>query len=142
MLIGNYSSKLQANGRTAFPAKFRNELDDHLVLLQGYERCLMIVNSTTLDSLVAQDKPFALSAARDTDRYLLGNAFEIELDSQGRFIIPQPLKDYAHLKDNEVIFVGVGSRVEIWSPQLWSEYQEYLAQNSAQIAQSLLNNPS
>ncbi len=141
MLIGNYNSKLAANGRTACPAKFRNELGDHLVLLQGYERCLMLVNSATLDSLVAQDKPFALSAARDTDRYLLGNAFEVELDSQGRFVLPEPLKQYAHLDESsEATFVGVGSRVEIWSPQEWAAYQEYLAQNSARIAESLLNN--
>lgn len=140
MLIGNYSSKLAANGRTACPAKFRNELGDHLVLLQGYERCLMLVNSETLETLAAKNKPFALSAARDTDRYLLGNAFEIELDAQGRFVIPEPLKKYAHLESEEVIFVGVGSRIEIWSKEEWSVYQEYLAQNSARIAESLITN--
>lgn len=137
MLIGNYISKLAANGRTACPSKFRNELGDHLVLLHGYEQCLMLVKSNTISELTAQNKPFSVSAARATDRFILGNAFEIELDDQGRLIIPQTQRQYAKLNSSEVVFVGVGNRVEIWDPQVWQEYQTYLETEGSQLAEQL-----
>jgi len=139
MLIGNYKSKLAANGRTACPAKFRNELGDHLVLLHGYEQCLMLVKPEFISQLTAQDKPFAMSAARATDRFILGNAFELELDDQGRMIIPASQKEYAQLIGNDVIFVGVGNRVEIWDPNKWDEYQKYLQSEGSTLAETLVN---
>lgn len=138
MLIGNYTSKFNAKGRTALPKKFSNELGNHLVLLQGYENCLMIVPQEDLQSFLPSNQPFAMSAARSADRFLLGNAFEVEPDSQGRFVIPQPLREYASLNHEELIFVGVGNRVEIWDPQSWEQQQQYLAENSATIAENLV----
>lgn len=140
MLIGNFISKLATNGRTAMPKKFRTQLGDNLVLLQGYEHCLMLVPASALDQLTPGNQPLALSAARNTERFLLGNAFEVSPDSQGRFVIPTQLRDYASLQSEEVIFVGVGNRIELWSPEKWQEYQEYLADNSAEIAESLVQN--
>jgi MraZ protein len=139
MLIGNYSSKLNGQGRAAIPKKFRDQLGDHLVLLQGYEGCLVLVAASALDTLVQPDKPFILDVARETDRFLLGNAFEVEPDGQGRFIVPPPLRTYAELNSAEVVFVGIGNRVELWDPQRWEAYQQNLAQRSSQIANQLVN---
>ncbi len=138
MLIGNFPAKLSPNGRTALPKKFRQELGDHIIVTQGYEQCLVIVSSNSWSKLINPDKPFILDAARETDRFLLGNAFEAELDDQGRLIIPNTLKNYAELAEN-IIFVGVGNRVEIWNNQKWQQYQEYLNKNSGQIAQKLIS---
>jgi len=139
MLIGNFSSKLAVNGRTAMPKKFRTQLGVNLVLLQGYEHCLMLVPSAALEQLTPAGQPLAMSAARNTERFLLGNAFEVSPDSQGRFVIPAPLREYASLATEEVIFVGVGNRVELWDPKKWSEYQAYLSENSADIAENLVH---
>lgn len=137
MLIGNYKSKIAANGRTACPAKFRSELGDHLVLLHGYEQCLILTKIEVVQSLASQDKPFSMSLARATDRFILGNAFEITLDDQGRLIIPQSQRQYANLSESEVVFVGVGNRVEIWDPNKWADYQSYLQKEGANMADQL-----
>ncbi len=141
MLIGNYPAKLSQNGRTAIPKKLRDQLGDQVIISQGYEQCLIIVPLTTWEKLVDSDKPFILDAARETDRFLLGNAFQAELDDQGRIIIPGTLKNYAQLS-SEIIFIGVGNRVEIWSQARWQEYQQYLNQHSSEIAQRLIEKQS
>lgn len=138
MLIGNYTQKFNAKGRTALPVKFRKELGDHLVLLQGYEQCLVLVPAASLNTLMHPDRPFALSSARETERFLLGNAFEVEIDDQGRFVIPNPLREFGKLMSDEVIFVGLGNRVEVWDPGQWKTYQSYLAENGTKIAEEFM----
>ena len=141
MLIGSYPAKLSHKGRTAIPKKFRDELGNQVIITQGYEHCLTLVSTEAWSKLTNFDKPFILDAARDTDRFLLGNAFENEPDDQGRIIIPAALKSYANLSD-DIIFIGVGNRVEVWNANKWQEYQEYLAQHSNEIAKRLIESPN
>lgn len=139
MLIGNYLIKLDTQkGRTALPKKFRNLLGRKIILTAGLEKTLMIVGQSSWQKVVGDiiNKPFISSPARETDRFLLGSAFEVELDDQGRFIIPQALRKYAHLSQN-IVFVGVGNRVEIWNKNTWSKHQQYLDKNIERISQQL-----
>ena len=138
MLIGNHKAKFSREGRTAIPKKFLHQLGEELVLLQGYEQCLVMVPAHQLEHLMAADQPFMLSSARETERFLLGNAFEVRPDKQGRVVIPPALREYAQLDGGELIFVGLGNRVEIWNVNKWQEYQQYLKQNSDQIASKLM----
>ena len=138
MLIGNYPTKLSQNGRTAIPKKLRDQLGDQVIISQGYEQCLIIVPISSWAKLINSNKPFILDAARETDRFLLGSAFEAQLDDQGRLIIPNTLKSYAQL-ETDIIFIGVGNRVEIWAQTRWNEYQNYLNKNSSQIAKRLIS---
>jgi len=139
MLIGNYQSSLDTKkGRTSFPAKLREELGNELIITAGMEKSLMIVAKKDWKRLAKGiiNRPFISSSARETDRFLLGSAFEISLDGNGRFIIPKQLRDYAKLSD-EIIFVGVGNRVEVWNKGGWDEHQKYLDENIEKIAQKL-----
>jgi len=138
MLIGQYRSKISPKGRTAFPKKFREELGDSLVVTVGYESSLMVVSSKDWESLIegTQDKPFILGSARDTSRFLLGEATEVVLDEQGRFIIPAYLREHAKMKE-EVVFLGLNKYVEIWDKQIWEEYQKYLNEHIGEIAERL-----
>jgi len=138
MLIGNYQVKINKKKRTAIPVKFREKLGEKLIIAQWYEKCLVIVSQNQWQSLLTEinHKPFFTAPTRETDRFLLGNAFEIELDSQGRFVIPTSLADFAKL-ENEIIFVGLANRVEIWNQQSWLDYQNYLAKNAEEIAEKL-----
>lgn len=138
MLLGNYQAKVNFKGRTAVPSKYRQELGKHLVIGQWYENCLVIVSQEQWQHLLKQieEKPFITAPSRDTDRFLLGGAFEIELDNQGRFVIPPSLRQYAGLKE-EVVFVGLINRVEIWHNQRWSEHQKYLDEHAEEIAERL-----
>lgn len=139
MLIGNYSSKLDLKkGRTALPKKFRQLLGKKIVVTTGYEKSLMIISQESWHKVVGNiiNKPFISSPAREIDRFLLGSAFEVELDNQGRFIIPLSLRKYANLSQ-EIVFVGVGNRIEIWQQEKWLKHKEYLNKNIKLISQKL-----
>lgn len=138
MLIGQYKSKTNPKGRVAFPKKFRDELGDSLVVTVGYENSLMVVSAKDWQSLVAStaDKPFIFGSARDTNRFLLGEATEVELDEQGRFVLPAYLREHAKIGE-EVVFLGLNRYVEIWDKAVWEEYQKYLNQHMGEIAERL-----
>ena len=139
MLIGNYSSKLDLEkGRTALPKKFRQLLGKKIIITAGYEKSLMIVSYSSWEKVAGGivNRPFVSDSARETDRFLLGSAFEIELDAQGRFIVPQSLRSHASLSEN-IVFVGVGNRVEVWDQASWEKHQQYLTENIEKIAQKL-----
>lgn len=138
MLIGQYKSKISPKGRTAFPKRFREELGDNLVVTVGYENSLMVVAVKDWKSLVeaTEDKPFVLGSARDTNRFLLGEATEVVLDEQGRFIIPSYLREHAKIKE-EVVFLGLNKYVELWDKPVWEEYQKYLKEHIGEIAERL-----
>ena len=138
MLVGHYQTKIDLKNRTAVPAKYRQVLGKKVVLAQWYENCLVIVSKNQWGALLKQitQKPFIVSPARETDRFLLGNAFEIDLDSQGRFVVPPTLTKYAGL-DKEVVFIGLLNRVEIWDKNNWDKHQKYLNEKAADIAEAL-----
>jgi len=82
--------------------------------------------------------PFVSGLIRDTTRFLLGSASEIELDSQGRFIVPSYLSEYASLK-NEGIFLGLGKWVELWDKNLWNEKIKEIESHSSEVGDRLAN---
>lgn len=138
MLIGQYRVKISPKGRTSVPKKFREVLGKTLVLTVGYENSLMLVSSEDWQGIfkAAEDKPLVLGTARDTKRFLLGEASEIEIDDQGRFIIPGYLRDYAKIGE-EVVFLGLNKYVEIWDKGLWDSYQKNLNNNIGEIGEKL-----
>jgi MraZ protein len=75
-------------------------------------------------------------SVRDTKRYLLGGATEIELDKQGRFVIPDYLMSHAKI-ETEIVFLGVGEWVELWSKAQWDAKSELLSRNASDIAERL-----
>lgn len=138
MLIGQFRAKISPKGRTAFPKKFREVLGDDLVVTVGYENALMIVSGKDWHSLIegTEGKPFMQGTARDTNRFLLGEASELTLDDQGRFILPAYLKEYAKIGE-EIIFLGLNKYVEVWDKKTWEEYQKYLHEHIGEIADKL-----
>jgi len=138
MLLGQYRSKVSSKGRVSFPKKFREEIGDKLVVTMGYEGSLIIVSQENWKALIegTENKPFIFDSARDTNRFLLGGASEVELDEQGRFVIPPYLREYAKLSD-EAVFLGLNKYIELWDSRLWAEHQKYLEEHIGQIAEKL-----
>jgi len=138
MLIGHYKTKISVKGRVALPNKLKSSLGGKLIITAGYEKSLMIVSPKEWQAVVGQvtNRQLTLGPARATDRFLLGSAFEVELDSQGRFIIPKYLRTYAGITD-DVVFLGVGNRVELWSQTKWTNYEQYLDKNISQLGEKL-----
>ncbi len=139
MLIGQYDGKTDVKGRTAFPKKFRAVLGDKLIITLGYENSLIVVSEKGWKALLegTEGKPFIQSETRETQRFLLGGASNVELDSKGRFIIPSYLRNFAKIK-TDVVFLGLSRYVEIWDRQLWEEYRASLEKNIDRISQRLV----
>lgn len=138
MLIGQYEGKVGEKNRVAFPKRFREELGDKLIITLGYEKSLIIVSEKGWKALLegTEGRPFIQSEARETQRFLLGGASLVELDSKGRFIIPNYLRNFAEIK-NEVMFIGLSRYVEIWDKKKWLNYSLNLEKNIDRIAKRL-----
>ena len=102
MLLGQYDGKIDAKNRTALPKKFREVLGDKLIITLGYENSLIVVAEENWEALLegTAGRPFIDSATRETQRFLLGNASNVELDSKGRFILPAYLREFGKIKEN------------------------------------------
>jgi len=139
MLIGQYAGAVGAKSRVAFPKKFREVLGDRLIITLGYENSLIVVSEKNWKALLegTEGKPFIQSETRETQRFLLGGASDIVLDSKGRFVLPSYLREFAKIKD-EVVFLGLSRYVEIWDKHKWEEYRKSLEKNIDAISQRLL----
>lgn len=138
MLIGEYTGKVGEKKRASLPSKFREELGKEIILTRGYEDALIIVNKKLWKTIASEvmNGSFIDKNIRDTSRFLVGGAKEIELDSQGRFVIPQSLYEHAQIND-EIVFIGLANWIEVWDKRKWEERVEYLKENSDQIAQEI-----
>lgn len=126
MLIGQYTSKLTEKNRLSVPKKIREELGDEVIVAKWYEGCLVLVSKSNWQKLTRRltgETRIFVSPVREIDRFILGSAFEVSLDSQGRFVIPEILVKYA-LIDEEVVFLGLGDRAEIWAIERFRELEK------------------
>lgn len=139
MLLGQYEGKIDIKGRTAFPKKFREVLGDKLIITFGYENSLIVVSEENWKALLegTEGRPFIESPTRETQRFLLGGASGVELDTKGRFILPNYLREFGQIKEN-VVFIGLSRYVEIWDKDKWSKYQKFLEKNIDTISQRLV----
>lgn len=139
MLIGRFDARVGAKNRIALPIKFREILGDKLIITQGYENSLIIVSQKNWEELLegTAGKPFIQSEARETRRFLLGGASSIELDSKGRFIIPQYLREFGKIEE-EIIFLGLYGHIELWDKKRWQTYSKDLEKNIDKISQRLV----
>ena len=135
MLIGQYSSKLTDNKRISVPKKIRDELGDEMVIAKWYEGCLVLVSKENWQKLISRligKETIVISPVRDIDRFILASAFEVSLDGQGRFVLPENLMLYAEVV-SEVAFIGLGDRVEVWAQDKWRELEKN-AEEKASLA--------
>lgn len=125
MLIGQYGSKLTDRNRISVPKKIRDELGNELIITRWYEGCLVLVSRQgwleLITRLVGRQK-LITQPVRDIDRFIFASAFEVDVDGQGRFVLPDELRFYADVK-SEVVFIGLGDRAEVWSSERWHELE-------------------
>ncbi len=123
--FGTYEHNIDEKNRITFPARFREQLGEGAFMLRGFDGNLVIMNAARFKLLF--DKVNSLNMAdantRNLRRFLFKNAAEIEFDKSGRFIIPQVLREYAHL-DGAATVIGAGEDIEVWSPALLKKQDE------------------
>ncbi|CAK9331110.1 division/cell wall cluster transcriptional repressor MraZ [Thermoanaerobacter kivui] len=138
MLMGQYEHTIDAKGRVIIPAKFREELGDRFVLTKGLDNCLFVYSLEEWKNIEAKLKtlPLTKKDARAFTRFFLAGAVECEIDKQGRILIPANLRSHAKI-EKDVIFIGVSTRVEIWSREVWEEYSNNMDVSFEEIAEHL-----
>ena len=144
MLIGEYIHKIDEKNRVSMPVKFRKELGKKIVITPGLDQCLFVftmkewakVSKRLSDS--EKDLSFLKSDKRSFNRFMFGRAAEVDIDSIGRILIPDFLKERIKLVDM-VAIVGVEDRVEIWNDKVWSNYKESIEKDADQLAEKLGN---
>ncbi|WP_126581996.1 division/cell wall cluster transcriptional repressor MraZ [Tengunoibacter tsumagoiensis] len=133
MFLGEYEHTLDAKGRLAVPAKFRSQMDKGAVLSKGMGTCLSIY---TLERWEEKSNELVAGLTsddlRDFERRVYPSACEVELDGQGRMLVPAKLRAYAKL-EGEVTVAGVRDHIEIWDRSAWQTYQEQLESESNKI---------
>lgn len=127
MFRGLSSGQIDAKGRITIPANYRTLMMEEssgslVVTIDTEQRCLLLypfpawqIIEEKLESL-----PSFQPAARRIQRLLMGHATELELDRQGRILLPTLLREYAGL-DKTVVLVGQGKKIEIWNEPLWED---------------------
>jgi len=138
--MGEYHHSLDPKGRLFLPAKFREDLGDKFIATKGLDGCLFVYTKEEWAILENKLKqlPLAKPEARAFLRFFFAGAAELESDKQGRVLIPNNLREHAQL-DKDAVIVGVSSRVEIWSRQVWEDYNKKISPTVAQIAENLID---
>ena len=125
MFIGEYQHALDSKNRMIVPSKLREELGSKFVITKGLDGCLYAYPQS--EWKILEDKlktlPLTNKDARAFVRFFFAGACEIEVDKQGRGLIPQNLKEYACI-EKEIVSIGVLTRVEIWSKEKWQQYND------------------
>jgi len=126
MFLGEYKHNLTKGNRLALPSKIRGEIEtSEIVLAQGFETCILGYQKTTWEEISKTElvKPVSEAEARKIRRQLFSGAILVEIDQQGRIVIPKNLLDYAKVK-TEAVVIGAGDHFEIWNPLNWQKYKE------------------
>lgn len=133
MFRGINAINIDGKGRLAMPARYRDALGaqeaaSFVVTIDTEETCLLLYPSSEWQIIEnnLQKLPSFNAAARRIQRLLIGHATDVELDSNGRLLLPPVLRDYAQL-NKHVVLIGQGNKFEIWDETLWqSKRQQWL----------------
>lgn len=138
MLIGQYNHELDSKKRLTLPSKWRANLGKKVVVTSGLDSSLFVfpVKEWEAFALKLSQSGFGNLDTRNFNRFILGNAFEVDVDAAGRIVIPDTLKDFAHLS-NKIVLAGMYSRVEIWDESAWATYTAKVSKEADVLASKL-----
>ncbi len=120
MFMSEYNHTVDTKGRLIVPSKFREQLGDEFVVTKGMDGCLFVYANEDWTAFEQKltSLPLINKEARKFARFFLAGAAQVEVDKQGRILLPANLREFAGL-EKDVVLVGVGSRIEIWSRENW-----------------------
>lgn len=126
MFMGEYNHTIDAKGRLIVPSKFRETLGDTFVVTKGLDGCLFVYDNEEWGIFEEKLKslPITNKEARQFVRFFLAGAAEVEVDKQGRILVPNVLREFAEL-NKDVVLIGMASRIEIWSKERFEGMTAY-----------------
>ena len=122
-LLGTHNYQLDPKGRISLPGRFREALADGAYLTLGQDGCLFCFPRAEWEdrSNEVRAAPLSDTEGRAYARMFFGNAEPVDLDSQGRLVVPQRLRQQVAIR-KEVVVVGVQDRMEIWDREAHERY--------------------
>ena len=131
MFLGEYQPNITEGSRIALPKKLREQVrGDDLILSRGFEKCIFIYDKEdwVVEANKQVENPISDSKTRDLKRYMYAGAVESTIDTQGRVVLPNSLKEYAEI-DKKTAVIGAGDHIEIWDLGNWKERLEKISQD-------------
>ena len=141
MFLGEYEYKVDNKGRLPLPPKFRQEFVSGLVLTRGQEACIAGYRNADFEknaNTLAPERIIESEQQRKLKRAIFASAERLVPDSQGRIALPANLRDHAQIQNTAVI-VGVGDRIELWNPELWSPAKSEAEKQAPEIIENLVS---
>jgi MraZ protein len=125
VLIGIYTSILETDNRLALPDEVLANYKDSMYITRGFDRNVMALTTQAFEAVYHKLTALNLadSVSRLLLRMLLSSAHHTEMTPDGKIHIPTQLKEFAGLKSN-VLLVGQGDFIELWSPEIWKTQEE------------------
>lgn len=138
MFIGEYKHTIDEKGRLAIPTKFRKNLAKGAVVTRGLDTSLFVFPKEEWGKLAEKlaSLPLGQSNSRAFARLMLAGAMDVEMDKQGRIVLPEYLRAYAQLSKATVI-AGLYTRLEIWDEQKWESYKKQVESDAESVAEKL-----
>jgi len=138
MLIGEYKHTLDPKKRLSLPSKWRKELGKKLVITRGLDNCLFVYTLKEWHKITEKigQLPLGQADTRGFNRFFLSGAVEVEVDSVGRILVPDFLKEFAKL-DSKTVLAGIYNRIEIWDENKWEEYKRKIENQADALAEKL-----
>jgi len=134
LFFGEYSVNITLGGRIVIPKRIRQALGKNksFTLTKGFDRCLSGFRNEDWEKSVYELMGVSVLEMKKMEikRHLFSSAAVLEMDEQGRVVIPRNLLTYANLLNkNEAVFIGVGTYFEIWEKDTWEVYQREIEKN-------------
>ncbi|KKS17110.1 MAG: Protein MraZ [candidate division WWE3 bacterium GW2011_GWC1_41_7] len=129
MFLGEYQPNITEGSRIALPKKLRDQVrGDEVILSRGFEKCVFIYDKEDWMQEAGKqvENPITDSKTRELKRYMFASASEVPIDSQGRVVIPQNLKEYSGL-DKRTAVIGAGDHIEVWDWDTWHVHFEKIS---------------
>lgn len=129
MFLGTYNSKILPGKQVVLPAKLRNVLgSSRAIITTGFDVCINGFSVKDWESISGQEltKPVSTAEGRRIRQKMFAGASEVDLDDQGRFVIPENLRQHAKL-ESKLVIIGAGDHFEIWDEDKWNALQQELA---------------
>ncbi len=138
MFIGEYRHNLDNKNRLALPAKFRKDLGKKVAVTRGLDSCLFVYPWREWEKVAEKlgELPTGQSDSRDFVRLMLSGAVEAEIDSAGRILVPDYLKEFGGLKET-VVVAGLYKRIELWEEGRWNTYKSKVEKQTDSLAEKL-----
>lgn len=144
MFYGEYIHTIDRKGRLILPARFRDVCKengiDKFFITRGLDKCIFMFSAEEwrLQEQKFKNMPFTKQESRSFNRLFFSGAADVVPDKQGRFIVPQYLKDFASIK-RETIVIGISNRIEIWDSKLWKDFYTNSNESFERIAENMVN---